>query len=241
MIDRLDRPSYFVIVSFLFMLLLFSATLSPVLGSNSVNIFPPGSKPYGLTFAEHQKNFWKWILEIPANESPVNDRTGEKCENGQSNTNSSVFYLSMNNGGISERICKVPVGKGLLIPVMQVEWSDKEAPGASVEELHKSAKKDQDSVNSLYLKIGDKEYKYKDLIKYRTQTDVFEVVFPDNGIFGVIEGGVSKVVADGFYIITEPLTKGNYSVHFKSSLICPDPGCAEPNFAQDIKYNIVAE
>ena len=241
MIDRLNRSSYFVIVSFLFMLLLFSATLSPVLGSKSVNIFPPGSKPYGLTFAEHQKNFWKWVLEIPANESPVNDRTGEKCANGQSNTNSSVFYLSMNIGGISERTCKVPVGKGLLIPVMQVEWSEKEAPDASVEELHKSAKKDQDSVNSLYLKIGDKEYKYKDLIKYRTQTDVFEVVFPDNGIFGVIEGGISKVVADGFYIITEPLIKGNYSIHFKSSLICPDPGCAEPNFAQDIKYNIVAE
>jgi hypothetical protein len=147
----------------------------------------------------------------------------------------------MSNGGISERTCKVPAGMGLFIPVMQVEWSDKEAPGASIEELRKSAKKDQDSVNSLYLKIGDKEYKYKDLIKYRTQTDVFEVVFPDNGIFGVIEGGVSKVVADGFYIITEPLTKGNYSVHFKSSLICLDPGCAEPNFAQDIKYNIVAE
>ena len=241
MIDRLNRSSYFVIVSFLFMLLLLSGTLSPVLGSQSVNIFPPGSKPYGLTFAEHEINFWKWILGIPAKESPLNDRTGEKCATGQSNTNSSVFYLSMSNGGITERTCKVPVGKGLLIPVMQVEWSDKEAPGASVEELHKSAKKDQDSVNSLYLKIGDKEYKYKDLIKYRTQTDVFEVVFPDNGIFGVIEGGVSKVVGDGFYIITEPLTKGNYSVHFKSSLICLDPGCAEPNFAQDIKYNIVAE
>ena len=223
------------------MLLLFSGTLSPILGAQSLNIFPPESKPYGLTFAEHQKNFWKWLLEIPANESPVNDRTGEKCANGQSNTNSSVFYLSMNIGGISERTCNVPVGKGLLIPVMQVEWSDKEAPGASVEELHKSAKKDQDSVNSLYLKIGDKEYKYKDLIKYRTETDVFKVVFPDNGIFGVIEGGISNVVSDGFYIITEPLIRGNYSIHFKSSLICPDPGCAEPNFAQDIKYNIVAE
>jgi hypothetical protein len=225
----------------MFMLLLFSGTLSPILGAQSLNIFPPESKPYGLTFAEHQKNFWKWLLEIPANESPVNDRTGEKCANGQSNTNSSVFYLSMNIGGISERTCNVPVGKGLLIPVMQVEWSDKEAPGASVEELHKSAKKDQDSVNSLYLKIGDKEYKYKDLIKYRTETDVFKVVFPDNGIFGVIEGGISNVVSDGFYIITEPLIRGNYSIHFKSSLICPDPGCAEPNFAQDIKYNIVAE
>jgi hypothetical protein len=241
MIYGLNRSSYFVIVSFLFMLLLFSATLSPVLGSNSVNIFPPGSKPYGLTFAEHQKNFWKWVLEIPANESPVNDPSGEKCANGQSNSNSSVFYLSFNNGGISERTCKIPAGKGLFIPIMQVEFSEKEVPNASIEDLRRTVTKDQDSVNSLYLKIGDKEYKYADLLKYRTQTDVFEVAFPDNGIFGVIEGGVSKVIGDGFYIITEPLTKGNYSVHFKSSLICLDPDCAEPNFAQDIKYNIIAK
>jgi hypothetical protein len=241
MVYVLNRSSYFVIVSFLFMLLLFSATLSPVLGSNSVNIFPLGSKPYGLTFAEHQKNFWKWVLEIPANQSPVNDPSGEKCVNGQSNSNSSVFYLSFNSGGIAERTCKVPVGKGLFIPIMQVEFSEKEVPNASIEDLRRTVTKDQDSVNSLYLKIGDKEYKYADLLKYRTQTDVFEVAFPDNGIFGVIEGGVSKVIGDGFYIITEPLTKGNYSVHFKSSLICLDPDCAEPNFAQDIKYNIIAK
>src|SRR5215211_5852333 len=141
------------------MLLLFSGTLSPVLGSNSVNIFPPGSKPYGLTFAEHQKNFWKWALEIHANESPVNDRTGENCANGQSNSNSSVFYLSFNNGGISERTCKIPAGKGLFIPIMQVEFSEKEVPNASIEDLRRTVTKDQDSVNSLYLKIGDKEYK----------------------------------------------------------------------------------
>ncbi|MFB5600267.1 MAG: hypothetical protein ACE5SW_08590 [Nitrososphaeraceae archaeon] len=225
-------------VSFLFVLLL--EMLSPVLASTSVAIFPPESKPYDLTFAEHQENFWKWILAIPANESPVNDRTGEKCANGQSNSNSSVFYLSFNNGGISTRSCEVPAGKGLFIPVMQVEYSEKEVPNASIEDLRRTVTKDQDSVNSLYLKIGNKEYKFDDLLKYRTQTDVFEVVFPDNGIFGVIDGGISKAVGDGFYIITEPLTKGNYSVHFKSSLICLDIDCAEPNFAQDIKYNIIA-
>jgi hypothetical protein len=67
-------------------MLLFSFVLLPVVGSTSVNIFPPGSKPYGLTYAEHIKNFWKWSLEIPAKENPVNDPTGEKCANGQSNT-----------------------------------------------------------------------------------------------------------------------------------------------------------
>jgi hypothetical protein len=166
------------------------------------------SKSYGLTYAEHEKNFWKWALSMSAAENPVNDPTGEKCANGQSNTNSSVFYLAFNNGGKSERSCKVPAGKGLLIPVMQVEISDKEAPGSTVEGLHSIAKKDQDSVNSLYLKVGDKEYNYQDLLKYRTHTDAFDVTFPDKGIFGVIEGGPSKVVADGFYILTEPLKKG---------------------------------
>jgi hypothetical protein len=95
----------------------------------------------------------------------------------------------------------------------------------------------------LYLKIGDKEYSYQDLLKYRIQpTDPFEVIFPDNGIAGVVKGGPSKSVADGFYILTEPLAKGTYPIHYKSSLICLDPGCAEPNFPpQDIKYNIVAK
>lgn len=178
---RLNQITCFVALSALLMLL-FSFTLSPVAGSNSVNIFPPESKPYGLAYAEHIKNYWKWLLSMPANENPLGDPTGEECANGQSNTNSSVFYLSGNGEGKSDRTCKVPAGKGLFIPVMVVEWSDKEVPNASVEELHKSAKKDQDSVNSLYLKIGDKEYKYEDLLKYRTHTDDFEVVFPNNGL-----------------------------------------------------------
>ena len=213
-----------------------------VAASNSVNIFLPDSKPYNLTYGDHAKNYWKWALSVPASENPVNDQTGEKCANGQTNSNSSVFYLTYNNGGVSERTCTVPAGKGLLIPVMQVEWSDKESPGASVEDLTTAAKKDQDSVNSLYLKVGDKEYNYQDLLKYRIHpTEPFQVVFPDNGIAGVTKGGSSTSVADGYYILTEPLTKGTYPIHYKSSLLCLDPGCAEPNFAQDIKYNIIAK
>jgi hypothetical protein len=220
-------------------ILLFSTILSPVAGLNTVNILPPGGKQYGLTYADHIKNFWKWAIKTPANENPVNDPTGVKCATGQENTNSSVFYLAPNNGGTSQRTCKVPAGKALFIPVMPMESSDKELPKASVADLSNSAKNDQDHVNSLYLKIGDKEYNFQDLDKYRTHTDAFEVVFPDNGIFGVLKGGVSKAVADGRYIITEPLAKGTYPIHFKSSLI--DPSNPDTNFAQDITYKIIAQ
>jgi hypothetical protein len=222
-------------------ILALSIIMLPVTASSSVNIHPPGSEPYNLTYADHAKNFWKWTLAIPAVENPVNDQTGEKCSNGQMNSNSSVFYLSFNNGGKSERTCTVPAGTALLIPVMQVAITDKDIPGASIEELDSATKKDQDSVNSLYLKIGDKEYNYDDLLKYRTHTNAFDVVWADKAIFGIIDGGPAKAVADGFYIITEPLKNGTYPIHFKSSLICPDPDCADPNFVQDINYKIIAE
>jgi hypothetical protein len=110
-----------------------------------------------------------------------------------------------------------------------------------VEDLIANTKADQDSVNRLYLKIDDKELKYEDLVKYRTSTGVFEANYADNGIFGIVEGGPTKASADGFYIITEPLQRGNYTVNYKSSLICSDPDCADPNFAQDITYNIIVE
>ena len=229
-----------MLVSILSVLFL-SFVFLPVAGSIPVNILPPGGNPHGLPYADHIENFWKWALAIPAKDNPINDPTGEKCASGQSNTNSSVFYLSGNNGGKSERTCIVPAGKGLFIPVMQMEVSDKEAPNSTLEDLKLAAKTDQDSVNSLYLKVGDKEYNFDDLRKYRMNTDIFEVDYADNGLFGVTEGGPSKVAADGYYILTDPLPKGNHSVHYVSSLSCLDPGCAEPSFAQDIKYNIIAK
>ena len=182
------------------------------------------------------------IVQLDVNDDrAVKETIGKKCTNGQVNSNSSVFYLSHNSGGRSERVCDVPAGKGLLIPVMEVEVSEKEVPGSTEEDLHSAETKDQDSVNSLYLKVDDKEYSYEDLLKYRTHTNVFDVVFPDNGIYGVMEGGPSKAVADGFYILTEPLPAGNHTVHFKSSLICADPDCADPNYVQDVQYKILAK
>jgi hypothetical protein len=237
-----------IMISVLSVLLLLFPTSSAVLssptkspaGTNSINIFPPGSKPYGLSYDDHVKNFWKLLISVPKEKNPWNDATGKNCADWQSGTNSSVFYLSGNGGGASVRTCKVPAGKGLFIPVSPMEISDKEAPNSPVEQLDKIAKKDQDSVTSLYLKIGNKEYNRQDLSKYRTHTGVFDVTFPKNAIFGATEG-VAKAVADGYYVITEPLAKGTYTIQYKSSLICPGPDCIEPNFAQDVTYTIIAQ
>jgi hypothetical protein len=220
--------------------LLISSLLSSAANANSVGIFTPESKPYDLSYEQHIINFWKWVLSLPEDKNPWPDENGKNCAIGQLGTNSSVFYLSGNGGGKSARTCTVPAGISLFIPVSPMEISDKEAPNTSIEDLHKISKKDQDSVTSLYLKIGDKEYNYDDLKKYRRHTGDFEVVFPKNAVFGATEG-ISKAVADGFYTITEPLSKGNYTIIYKSSLICPGAECIQPNFAQDITYTVIAK
>jgi hypothetical protein len=208
--------------------------------STTLEIFEANTKPYDLSYEDHIKKYWQWIISIPVDVSPVNDKTGEKCGYNQLNSTFPVFYLSDGGGGKFERTCKVPLGKGLLIPLMTVEVSDKEVPNVSIEELHKIAKKDQDSVTSLYLKINNKEYLFEDLKKYRTHTTDLEVYFPKNAIFGASEGK-SKVVADGYYIITKPVTKGKHTIEFKASLICPGADCLAPNFAQDVKYTVIVE
>jgi hypothetical protein len=91
-----------------------------------------------------------------------------------------------------------------------------------------------------FSEFNDKEYSRQDLSKYRIATEDFEVTFPKNAIFGATEG-ISKAVADGYYVITEPLEKGNYTILYKSSLICPEIDCIQPNFAQDIKYRLIVE
>jgi hypothetical protein len=208
--------------------------------NSTITFFPPDSNPYGLSYVEHTKNFWKWILSFPIDKNPWEDAVGSNCDNGQSKSNSSIFYLSGNGGGISERKCIVPAGKSLFIPISQVEVSDKEVPHASPDDLIRIAKNDQDSVTSLYLSINDKIYEREELNKYRINTGVFDVFFPKDAIFGVTEG-TSKAVADGYYIITKPIDKGNYTIQYKSSLMCLSIDCLEPNFAQDIKYDIIVK
>jgi hypothetical protein len=148
-------------------------------------------------------------------------------------------YLAPNGGGHSDRTCNLPVGKGLMIPVTHVECSEFESPGASPMELTDCAKRNQDKVNSLYLKMDDKEYKFDNLTKYRTRTESFETSWPNKALFGIEKGGNSNIVADGWYIITEPVTKGNHTIYFKSSLL-PDPITGAEGYATDIRYNTIA-
>ena len=123
----------------------------------SINILSPKDSPFGLAYEEHAKDFgniFYLFLLIKAQCKTKQERSVPSARK----TPSPVFYLFGSGGSKVERTCTIPHGKGVLIPVMVVEVSDKERPNATVEELHKIATKDQDSVTSMYLRVDDKEY-----------------------------------------------------------------------------------
>ena len=139
--------------------------------TDSIDLYPVDSKPFGLSYEDHIMNYWKFILPIPTDQNPAEDPTGEQCIKGQNVSNSSIFYLHGNSGGTTEKTCRIPAGLGLFIPIIQAEASTGEQPGASLDELSENVKRDQDRVSALDLTINDKEFKHEDLKKYRVHNE----------------------------------------------------------------------
>jgi hypothetical protein len=212
---------------------------------NTNKIFSPYATPYNLKYEDYATLFWQWLVSIPKESNPHDDSTGKLATNGQTMSTLPVFFLCI---GSSERPvirkCHVPKGKGILIPLMVVELCYKEVKDRTnhtEDYLRRKCKKDQDSVTEMYLRIDNEEYKIEDLSKYRIHTDEFDVKFPQNAIWDVSEGP-AKAVADGHYILSKPLSRGEHIVHWKSSLTCVnregEPKCVDSNFVQNIKYTI---
>ena len=46
----------------------------------------------------------------------------------------------------------------------------------------------------------------------------------------------AKSVADGFYLITKPLSPGTHTIDFKGSLQTDEKDSIEPNYSVNVKY-----
>jgi hypothetical protein len=237
MLNRSDKVSLGLVLLATIIVINPFAAKTYAQSNRSIDIFPINSSPFGLSYENYVMNYWKLMLSIPIDKSPMEDKTGERCTFGQA-TPHQVFYLAGNAGGSSTLTCKIKTGLSVFIPVITEEASQAEAPKATIRDLHNIAKSDQDHVTSLFLKVNDKQFSDQDLRKFRTHTKDFQVTFPNNALFGAAPGK-SAVVADGYYVITKPLSPGNYTIAIKSSLACLKPDCAQPTFASDIKYNLI--
>ena len=73
--------------------------------------------------------------------------------------------------------------------------------------------------------------------RYRVESRLFDLTFPENNVFSVAPGNTSAV-SDGFWTFLEPLPVGNHDIDFSASIIDPS---GVNNYNTQVKYHLIVK
>jgi hypothetical protein len=175
---------------------------------NNLVVFSPQSDPYGVSYAEWTRKWWQWALSIPLENNPIKDKIGKNCAINQSGP---VWFLAGTDGGSAERSCIIPTGKAVLFPILNYGATFADEPTIkSEQELHSLAEREMDIISDLEITVDG--VKLNGLQEYRIRSPIFDVVLPENNLFGGAPGP-TRGVADGYWLFLEPLLRGKHNIH----------------------------
>lgn len=171
-------------------------------------LFPSDSKPYGITLSQWTVKWWRWLLSIPKHKNPALDISGANLSEGQNDPN--VWFLPGTLGGTAMRSCKIPLGKAILMPVINYRCSFADETGIKTEEeLALKCKKEIDDIKNLSFVIDD--MCVANMSSYRICSPLFDVHLGENNIENEIlcdNPFDTKMVSDGYWIFLKPLSIG---------------------------------
>jgi hypothetical protein len=212
--------------------LAWAQTTPTTAGSNGIQVFPPDSMPYNLTYGDWSAKWWQWALSIPANINPLLDQTGENCNVNQSGP---VWFLAGTQGGSAERSCIIAEGMAIFFPIINGYGSFAENPLVKTEsELRALIKSSFDQVRVAEATVDG--VKLENLENYRVQSPLFNFTYPENNIGGV-PPGPSQAVAEGYWVMLHPLAAGEHTIHFRGGIVDPTVTGAI-NFVTDVMYHL---
>lgn len=197
--------------------------------SQDIGLFQIDSKPYNSTYGDWTAKWWIWALSIPEEDNPITDQTGENCG---INQRGPVWFLAGTTGGSVTRECDVPAGKAILLSPLNIECSYAEFPTMKTEkELRDCAQWPGASVE-----VTIDGVKLTEIEKYNVQSPIFDVVLPENNIFGA-PAGPTKAVSGGWWVLLQPLPPGNHQISFGGSVL-DNPTTGTQSFATEATYDL---
>ena len=210
-------------------MVLISMSASASTQSTNFSIFPIDSKPYNSTYGDWSAKWWIWALSVPENENPITDQTGENCAINQQGP---VWFLAGTTGGFATRECYIPVGKAILLSPLNIECSYAEFPALKTEkELLDCAQ-----WPGALVEVTIDGVKIQNLDKYNIQSPIFDVVLPENNIFGA-PAGPTQAVSGGWWVLLEPFSSGKHQINFGGSVL-DNPTTGTQSFATEVTYNL---
>jgi virginiamycin B lyase len=194
--------------------------------NRELQVFSADSKPYNLTYGEWTAKWWQWAYSISKNMNPAYDDSGKYCAQKQ---NTQVWFLAGTYGHNVYRVCDIPAGRAILLPILNSECSFAEFPKLrTLSELRICAKTIQDQVNTLTASVDG--VPISDLEKYRVQSPPFNFSLPPDNILGLTGNVTTLAVADGNWVFLKPLSPGNHKIIFKGGVEQQQQTKSEANY-----------
>ncbi|MGA9318218.1 MAG: hypothetical protein WBV84_09180 [Nitrososphaeraceae archaeon] len=179
-------------------------------------LFQPNYKPYNLTYGEWTAKWWQWAYSLPKAVNPAYDDTGRYCSENQQGP---VWFFPGTYGKSVIRECAVPIGKAILLPILNSECSFAEFPELqTVNELRMCAKAFQDQVTQLQFSMDGQDVSEIELEEYRIQSPAFNFTLPENNILDLPENTMTSAVSDGNWVFLKPLSLGRREISFRGNI-----------------------
>lgn len=197
-------------------------------------VFPPTSRPYGLSYAEWSIRWWQWILSIPKDVNPGFDTKGTNCKRNQTWP---VWFLvgTFEEFSYAVRSCTIPYDKAIMFPAIVSEKSFVEYPDVRKEEdLIRMVSETNERAKNVYVDIDG--ISLPDIDQFRFRSSPFNLHIPANNIFGV-RAGATRSVSEGYWIILGPLARGAHRLRFGGQTYIKDT----LEFRTDVKYHLTVE
>jgi len=192
------------------------------------DVIPPGSHFRGRTYGEWSAKWWQGGLGLDNTQSPIATNGLADCSNGQ--TGNVWFLIGTFIPAPSQINCRVPHGTALFFPIVNAECSNLEDPpffGLTPAERETCAKAFVNQVTSMTATIDGTPI--ENLANYRVQSGDFEFTLPANNLLGKPAGTVGRSGADGYYLLLNPLSSGQHTIHFTATFCCGF-GAIETNY-----------
>lgn len=211
-----------IISSFFFLPTIIGVTYSQ--GSNQT-VYSTDSKPFGISYQEWIGTWWNWTQGIPASLHPRDD-PNHSCNVNQKGP---VWFLPDSlsvESPSNPRICDIPAGKAIFIPVITGEADNIENPNYSGTEMMKGALACDDFSKDRRAEIDGVSIKgLDDPVMYRTNSSqLFKIGAVENNIYN-IDPGTGLGFADGWFLFIKPLATGEHKIHVAGPITSPDPNC----------------
>lgn len=169
---------------------------------------------------------WQWTVSYPLGHNPNNDDPGGPLGAATDlsrlgNIGGGVFMLagsSVNGTAGVTRNIEIPTGKPVFIPILTVEWSTAETGHTTFADLLADNKATIADMTGMHCILDGNSMSLADIFSHEEISPLYQFNLPDNNVLGVpATTSPTNSVADGFWVMTRPLSQGVHTVDFGGS------------------------